>query len=992
MTVRDAILETLDVYGILTDLLNLTVKDKNNDWRVECPFHDDDTASLNVQKDEGILHCFGCGYKGSIFDLVMRIKDINYNEAEELLVEYLDVDTTSVTATTPKKRQPKKTAAEREEEAETAAASRPPIDPAKVQAWHESLMTANAIRLDYLHTKWGISDATIRKFRLGFDGERYTIPIYDETGQIVNVRKYLPEAARSEDKMRNHIELLPTGEPLRYGTPTRLFPLSALSDNEIILVEGEKDAIIAHEYGFNALTTTGGAARWRESWNELFRGKRVFICYDQDKAGIDGTQKIAKELESVTGVYIVELPAPSTPYKGYDLANYFLDEGATRDEFLSVLLDAKTFSSPRIKEEDEPEPVDIPLALASHSSNIGKPLRTKAVVSGKNMAPYIVPTEVQVTCVCADGEKACITCPRWHKPGVPRGVDYKETITLSASEPNLLKLINCSDTQQKGYLKQLTGVDKKCAFGSVAVTANGNIQQIILIPELDIAAGSLDEQEYVSRTAYYRGHDIIANRSYTLTGYTWPHPMNQTATHVFDHKDDMQDSIKAFEMTPEIFKQLKETFSVEPGKTIDEKLKDIYNFHVKNTHGIRGRPEIQLAFDLVWHSVLTFDFIGQRVRKGWLEGLIVGDTSQGKTELTTQMLDYINLGQRITGEKTSAAGLIGGLQKIGDNWILQWGAYPQNDRRALLIDEYSSLHANEIANMTDLRSTGVAEVVKIRTERTNARVRAVLCSNLRSGLLLKDIAQGITGIKELMGKNEDVRRLDFAITVATGEVSLDEINKPRTLLPDSEKEYTREASKNLILWAWSRNLVRKNQVQFTEEAEQEILDAAQRMGRKYHARIPLVEPSDQRLKIARMATALACRLFSTQDGEVVSVEKEHVTYIVQWLKEQYDKDSMGYDDWSANAWASERFESGVEEELTELITELPNGDDIILFLSMQNKTFRQGELEAATGLDREDIKRLIHYFMRHNALSVDGNGYRIQPNLHKMVKKLKGAL
>lgn len=999
MTLRDAIVEKLDVKAVLTDLLELDVQDKVNDWRVICPFHDDNVSSLNVQKEEGLLHCFACNHTGSIFDLVMEMKNVRYRDAEKMLADFFGVDENSAIAKAPhaSSRQPRKTSDDRDDEADKEASDRPKINPDFVTQWHNDLYTKHHREYNYLTTSLHLSDRILKQFQIGFDGERYTIPIIDENGEIVNIRRYDPNAADAGDKMKNYYQVDDDEGVVAYGRPARLFPIEAFTQEEIILVEGEKDCLIAREHGFNALTTTGGAAKWRKKWNELFRGKRVYICYDKDKAGLEGAQKIARELEEVTGVYIATLPEPSSPIKGYDIADFFLIEGGTEADFRSVLLDARTFSSPPpLPVPGAPPVLQVPLGLASLASNMGKPLATKVVVSGKNMAPYIVPKKIMVSCNCTDVEDACQFCPRWSKAGGKKttATYYEEEIAISASDGRLLKLINCSDTQQKGYLKEIAGVDKKCQYGRVTISETGNLQQIIVIPELDAMAASMEEQEYVSRNAYYLGHDIIANRAYEMQGYTWPHPLNQTATHVFDHKDDMQDSIKAFEMTPHVYNELAEMFRPEPGQSIADKLDDIYNFHVQETHSIKGRQEIQLAFDLVWHSVLNFSFMGQPVRKGWLEGLIVGDTSQGKTELTTRMRDFYNLGQRITGEKTSAAGLIGGLQKVGEQWILQWGAYPQNDRRAILIDEYSSLKTEDIANMTDLRSTGVAEIVKIRTERTNARVRGLLCSNQRSGLMLRDVMQGISAIKELMGKNEDIRRLDFALTVATGEVSLDEINTPKHKLPKAKKVYTRDASKNLILWAWSRNTsALSNQVIFQPDAEQAILDHARRMGGKYHPRIPLVEPSDQRLKIARMAVALACRLFSTDDtGEVVVVQKDHVDYVVDWLESQYDKASMAYDTWSANAWASERFDTGIEELIADFIADLPNAGDIVLFFSRQNRPFRQTELEAATGLDRETIKDLIKTLTRYSALAVDGNGYRTQPNLNALIKKMKSGV
>ena len=978
---RTTIVESLDIHDVLEDLGYNKIEDKGTDWRVICPFddnHEDDTASLNVHKEHGAFFCFGCGEAGSLFQLYSHIKEIPmgnaYRELTDVAIKNGAVVKPSATAATPA----------------APSVPRPPIDIRLVQRWHQDLMTKLPMQKFYLTDKWGLEEATMKKFMLGHDGSRYTLPVFNASGEVVNVRRYLPDA--KADKMKNYAD-----GGFSYGSPARLYRLEALAEPEILLTEGEKDCIVAVQHGFNAMTTTSGANYWNTDWNELFKEKIVYICYDADEAGRRGAQRVAEHLHEVCEVLLVELPEDKE-HEGFDLTDFFVDLGASALDFRELMNDAKTYSKPMELKPDEPKPVEVPLALASMAEFNGKPILTNVIVSGKDMAPYLVPKVVRVKCHCGSGEEACPTCPRWRNPANPNPTtEYNTTFEIEANNPQLLKLINCSDTQQKGYLKEMAGVAKRCGYGNVAVDEFGNVQQIICIPELDqqqTSSFANEEYEYVSRTAYYLGHNIIANRSYRMKGYTHPEPKTQHATHVFDHKDDMQDSVRSFVMTEAIRDQLKETFSVKPGESIPDKLDDIYNYFSRHVHFIRGRHEIQLAFDLVWHSVLHFNFLGQPVRKGWLETLIIGDTSQGKTELTSRMRDYYNLGARITGEKTSTSGLVGGLQKMGDRWILQWGAYPQNDRRAILIDEYSSLSEEDIGNMTDLRSTGIAEIVKIRTERTNARVRAVLCSNARSGQMLKSYTQAIEAVRLLMGKSEDIRRLDFAITAATGEVDLSEINKPVHLLPVPKQEYSREACRNLVLWAWSRNVPPNiNQVKFSEAAEQAILDASVKLGKKYHPKIPLVEPSDQRLKIARMAVALAVRLFSSDEtGQLVLVEKDHVDYVVNWLETQYDKPSMAYDTWSEGEWRADRFGDGVEEGLAKYLIALPNGADIVNFLFAQVKPFRAADMENACGLDRETQKDLIRELTRNYALVNTPNGFKSQPNLNELLRKLKSGV
>jgi DNA primase len=48
---------------------------------VACPFHLEDTASLRVYDGSRGFHCFGCGATGSVIDFVMKLFNINYQQA-----------------------------------------------------------------------------------------------------------------------------------------------------------------------------------------------------------------------------------------------------------------------------------------------------------------------------------------------------------------------------------------------------------------------------------------------------------------------------------------------------------------------------------------------------------------------------------------------------------------------------------------------------------------------------------------------------------------------------------------------------------------------------------------------------------------------------------------------------------------------------------------------------------------------------------------------
>ena len=198
---------------------------------------------------------------------------------------------------------------------------------------------------------------------------------------------------------------------------------------------------------------------------------------------------------------------------------------------------------------------------------------------------------------------------------------------------------------------------------------------------------------------------------------------------------------------------------------IGEKLNDIYGDLSINITGIYNRTNLHLAIDLVYHSPLQFYFGKKLIEKGYPEVLIIGDTRCGKSETSKKLVGHYRLGARSSGENTTPAGLIGGLHQVRTGWRISWGRIPLNDGRLLFIDEVSGILEEEIAKMSDLRSSGIAEVTKIQTERTLARTRLVWLSNPRSTDSINNFGSGTKIIENLIGKPEDIARFDFVVSV-----------------------------------------------------------------------------------------------------------------------------------------------------------------------------------------------------------------------------------
>lgn len=334
---------------------------------------------------------------------------------------------------------------------------------------------------------------------------------------------------------------------------------------------------------------------------------------------------------------------------------------------------------------------------------------------------------------------------------------------------------------------------------------------------------------------------------------------------------------------------------------IEEKLNEIYIDLSTNVTNIYNRSNLHFAIDLVFHSPLRFYFGKRLLEKGYPEALIVGDTRCGKSETTKGLLRHYRIGARSSGENTSIAGLVGGVQSIRNRWRVSWGRIPLNHGRLLAIDEMGGLSTDDFSTMSDLRSSGIAEITKIQTDRTFAKTRLIWLSNPRQHSAVNSIGSGPKIIESLIGKPEDIARFDFVVILDRGQVSDDDADERHQ--PQVEHVYTSDNCHNLILWAWSR---KPDQVRVESVTLDACFELGKKMGKKYSSDCPIVNSMEQKIKLARLSVSLACRLFSCDDsGQRVVVTPAHVEYVYKFLNEQYDMPHFGFDIYSRRKRASE---------------------------------------------------------------------------------------
>ncbi len=412
--------------------------------------------------------------------------------------------------------------------------------------------------------------------------------------------------------------------------------------------------------------------------------------------------------------------------------------------------------------------------------------------------------------------------------------------------------------------------------------------------------------------------------------------------------------------------------------SIGDKVNEIYADLSTNVTGIYNRTNLHLGIDLVYHSPLRFYFGKRLVEKGYPEALIIGDTRCGKSETSKQLVGHYRLGARSSGENTTQAGLVGGLHQVRTGWRVSWGRIPLNDKRLLFIDEVSGILAEHIAQMSDLRSSGIAEVTKIQTEITLARTRLVWLSNPRSADSINNFGSGIKIIENLIGKPEDIARFDFVLIVEKDEISEDDADERRQ--PDVPHVFTSSLCHDLVLWAWSR---KPEQVRLSSATVDACHEFGKLMSRKYSSDCPIVNSMEQKIKLARLGVALACRLFSCDEtGENVIVRPEHIEFVHDFLNKQYDLPPFGYDLYSHKKMSEDTIKD--TKQIVDLVTLW--GEETC-WQVLENYQLTVKGIEEHMGAQYDDAKVQISVLLKNRCIKKKHSFYIKTPAFIKLLKK-----
>lgn len=189
------------------------------------------------------------------------------------------------------------------------------VFPELVDVFHDLGRT----RREYWY-KRGINDNTIDRYQLGWYNGYNTIPIFvDGTFRNFQLRQDVPEK-RIKGYYRGVGPLIYNSDVLRVT-------------DKVFVSEGLTDCLRLNQEGIPAVSHNTGAGGWVNSWFKYFiNQKEVYVIFDNDTAGREGSEKVAKCL----GLYRTKIYTFAGEEQSYDVVKFFKD-GGTKQELLDLV-------------------------------------------------------------------------------------------------------------------------------------------------------------------------------------------------------------------------------------------------------------------------------------------------------------------------------------------------------------------------------------------------------------------------------------------------------------------------------------------------------------------------------------------------------------------------------------------------------------------------------------------------------------------------------
>ena len=271
---RVGITEMLRKYGISAP--------DHGKYHVICPWHSERTASLSIDEQKGLFHCFGCGASGSVIDLVARFEGISPREAAILLANEFNVGDASSFRM-------------------DALATK-----SKVDQWMIKKDTKRvSIPYDLRDLPAGFRDLSkkaIDHYGLSLTDHGVFIPHFSLEGNIIGYSIRQPDGVRPK-----YLNSVSFPKDIPYGAYQNKEEI--IKRGFAIVVEGQIDSITLWDRGYpNVVSLMGSSLLESQAHLLLSLTTRLLLLFDGDKPGRIGAARVDRRWNRCFDIRVELLP------------------------------------------------------------------------------------------------------------------------------------------------------------------------------------------------------------------------------------------------------------------------------------------------------------------------------------------------------------------------------------------------------------------------------------------------------------------------------------------------------------------------------------------------------------------------------------------------------------------------------------------------------------------------------------------------------------
>jgi DNA primase len=309
----DRVREAVDLVELVSEVTQ--VKKSGRSYMAVCPFHQEKTPSMSIDRARGLYHCFGCGKGGDVFEFVQETRGVDFREALDMLASKAGITLVRDPAD----------ARQRGRRAAAVEALRRAIE-----VYHQRLKKApdagparsylrnrgydvdliDEWKLGFAGTDWdtlaknlrtgGIDERAMVDAGLGRRGRhgiydcfrgRLLFPIHDLRGDPIGFGGRKIDEVDPKSTNNPDAKYVNSADSAVYQKSRVLFALDRArqaidDDTPAVVVEGYTDVIAMHEAGIETAVATCGTALGEGHFDLLRRfTDKVVLAFDSDEAG-----------------------------------------------------------------------------------------------------------------------------------------------------------------------------------------------------------------------------------------------------------------------------------------------------------------------------------------------------------------------------------------------------------------------------------------------------------------------------------------------------------------------------------------------------------------------------------------------------------------------------------------------------------------------------------------------------------------------------------